>query len=343
MADTCKLEHRPGHLSPTPVMSPQLRPWLASRMSLLPWKANLDTVPPDRYSFGQIIMTEGDETDECEDVVGQEEEETDEDEMNVSKTGEEKVMEDDEQDSEKKEEKDLEELAEEMEMYYGDHQTKDRVPENRMIQEDQEHENEASEKILLTHRRAFQSEEELYNFSVTFGKVTDITDNHGNDIDVEAQLPETVIIEYEKISEKKNHILDLNQPDMRIIPLNQTQCWRRNENSYKNISEDQDYWKRKCDVVSEEDLLKELPEDTSIVVRMKTRKERTSYYIKETYCTFKGKKVARDEEREGKLCLYEVHKAQAVTLPGRMETVKEDFAHSCIYMSSIKTIEIVSQ
>ena len=172
--------------------------------------------------------------------------------------------------------------------------------------------------------------------------MTDITDDYGNDIDVEAQLPETVIIEYEKISEKRNHILDLNQPDMRIIPLNQTQCWRQNENSFKNISEDHDYWKRKGNVVSEEDLLKGLPENTNMVISLKARKERTSYYSKEIYCTYKGKKVARDEEREGKLCLYEVHEAQTVTMPGRMETVKEVFAHSCIYMSSITTIEIVS-
>ena len=121
--------------------------------------------------------------------------------------------------------------------------SKDRVLEEKMTQEDQE----LGEKILLTHGGAFQSEEELYNFSVAFGKVADITDNHGSDIDEKAKLPKTVIIEYMKITEKRNHILDLNLASMRIIPLNQTQRWRREGNSYKNISDNHDYWKRRRD------------------------------------------------------------------------------------------------
>ena len=77
-----------------------------------------------------------------------------------------------------------------------------------------------------------------------------------------------------------------------------------------------------------------------VVIWLKKRVERTGYYSITTDSTYKGKRMPCVGKCEGKLCLYEVQKAQAVTRPGRMDTIKNYYPHKCIFMASISFIEI---
>ena len=92
-------------------------------------------------------------------------------------------------------------------------------------------------------------------------------------------------------------------------------------------------------VISEDELLNEIPQNSDVVIWLKIRVEKGTYYNIRTDSTYKGKKMPCAGCR-GKLCLYEVSKAQAVTRPGRLDSFKNYYPHKCIFMSSVSSVEI---
>ena len=192
--------------------------------------------------------------------------------------------------------------------------------------------------ISITHEESFRTEEEVYNFAVNYGDVIDITDDHGGNIDETVKLPRNLWIQFSPM-ERRNFIFDLNLTYLRIVLKNESQRWLQQGNTFKNISHEQDYWKRGRNVISEDELLNEIPQNSDVVIWLKIRVEKGTYYNIRTDSTYKGKKMPCAGCR-GKLCLYEVSKAQAVTRLGRLDSFKNYYPHKCIFMSSVSSVEI---
>ena len=210
-------------------------------------------------------------------------------------------------------------------------QEPDKMDEDKESDEDQA---EDEELFQITHEGAFLTEEMLYNFFIDFGKITNITDCHGNDVD--EKLPKQIILTF--CSKNSNRILNLNFPNVRIIPLNQSQRWKKAGNIFKNISNHCDFWKHQDGVVGEEAMGNEIPPNAALVINLKKSEEVNDHYIKVTYTCVTGKKVSSDE---GKLCLRNVLKTKTVHMPGRQEWIKQRHRIFHLFLASADSIEVL--
>ena len=185
-----------------------------------------------------------------------------------------------------------------------DDEEPDKMDEDKESDEDQV---EDEELFQITHEGAFLTEEMLYNFFIDFGKITNITDCHGNDVD--EKLPKQIILTF--CSKNSNRILNLNFPNVRIIPLNQSQRWKKAGNIFKNISNHCDFWKYQDGVVGEEAMVNEIPPNAALVINLKKSEKVNDHYTKVTYTCLTGKKVssyASEMSSKQKRCTCQVGK-----------------------------------
>ena len=216
-------------------------------------------------------------------------------------------------------------------------QDPDKMDEDKESDEDPADDDEL---FQITHEGAFLTEEMLYNFFIDFGKITNITDCHGNDVDEKSILPKQIILTFSSTN-VRNRILDLNFANVRITPLNQSQRWKKAGNIFKNISDYCEFWKNQDGVVCEEDMVNEFPPHATLIINLKKSEEVNEHYTKVTYICLTGKKVLSEENHEGKLCLRNVLKTKTVHIPGRQEWIKQRHRRLHLFLSSADSIEVL--
>ena len=180
-------------------------------------------------------------------------------------------------------------------------------------------------------KHGYKSEEKLYNHLVRFGKVIDIVNEDGSEIEDPENLPKTVVVEFEKAENKVSMSSDQEQ-----------QKWKMHNNHFENVTlkeREEGGVRQPCrwDICGDEDVLEMIGNQAQLTIQMKSSVEENEYYSKVTNVYYQGQKVVTCDK--GKLCLEKVTEIKDIRMPGRFEKSKNFHTQKCIDMKVIQTIE----
>ena len=179
--------------------------------------------------------------------------------------------------------------------------------------------------FVINH--GYKSEEKLYNHLVRYGKVFDIVNEDGSEIEDPENLPQTVVVEFENTENRVS-----------ISSEQEQQKWKMYNNVFENVTlkqreEGGDRW----DICGDEDILEMIGNHAQLTIHMKSSVEENEFYSKVTSVHYRGQKVVTCDK--GKLCLVKVTEGKDIRMPGRLEKSKNYHTKKCIDMKDIKTIE----
>ena len=179
--------------------------------------------------------------------------------------------------------------------------------------------------FVINH--GYKTEEKLYNHLVRYGKVLDIVNEDGSEIEDPDNLPQTVVVEFENAENEDSTLREQQQ-----------QKWKVLNNYFENVTlkqrgEGVDRW----DICGDENILEMMENHVQFMILMKSSVEENEYYSKVTTVYYRGQKVVSCEK--GKLCLIKVTEDKVIRIPGRLERSKNYHTTKCIEMKDIQIIE----
>ena len=198
-------------------------------------------------------------------------------------------------------------------------------------------------KILVTHRGQYISEEDLYGLISEYGEVMLMTDAKGGDLEELPVFPSNIWIRYtkEELNNPSNPIFSLNKADLSIIHTSYQRIWTYNQElrCFKNISGEQ--WRRgRWDVVREADVEGLIEDGSKITVRLKTGKDWTGHYTRETYVAYTGTKSSCTAVGDS-ICMENALRTTTIIVPGRQEWFRAKLHSACVFLTSTSTIQLI--
>ena len=177
--------------------------------------------------------------------------------------------------------------------------------------------------FVINH--GYKSEEKLYNHLVRFGKVIDIVNEDGSEIEDPENLPQTVVVEFENA-------------DYRVS----ISKWRMHNSCFENMTlkeKEEGGVRQPCrwDICGDEDVLEMIGNNAQLTIHVKSSVEENEYYTKVTSVYYQGQRVVTCDK--GKLCLEKVTEFRDIRMPGRLEKSKNFHTQKSFDMKNIQTIE----
>ena len=164
-----------------------------------------------------------------------------------------------------------------------------------------------------------------------FGKVIDIVNEDGSEIEDPENLPQTVVVEFENAENKVS-----------ISSEQEQHKWKMHNNYFENVTlkereEGGDRQPCRWDICGDEDVLETIGNHAQLTIYMKSSVEENEYYSKVTSVYYQGQKVVTCDK--GKLCLEKVTEFRDIRMPGRFEKSKNFHTQKTFDMKDIQTIE----
>ena len=177
--------------------------------------------------------------------------------------------------------------------------------------------------FVINH--GYKSEEKLYNHLVRFGKVIDIVNEDGSEIEDPENLPQTVVVEFENADNR--------------VSISK---WRMHNSCFENMTlkeKEEGGVRQPCrwDICGDEDVLEMIGNNAQLTIHVKSSVEENEYYTKVTSVYYQGQRVVTCDK--GKLCLEKVTEFRDIRMPGRLEKSKNFHTQKSFDMKDIQTIE----